>query len=111
MIFGGINMKDPIAIEYYKIVKFFELSKFDEHHQDTPFEGQTQESISQQADCFFKVAQSNFKFSSYGKEIIKCQRKGIQYLKEHLVEALLSDEMYIRLMAQLIYKDINKDNK
>ena len=99
---------DPIAKKYYEIVEFY-----DEHFNPIfsskhPFENE--ENIEHIVQTFYESVKYENLYVRKNRskavlKIIEQQKQAIQYLKEHLVEALFCEERYIRELAKLIYQD------
>ena len=116
---------DSIAKQYYKIVEFYQepeelnssnsgsiLSYFEARF---PFE--KEENIIHIAQTFYESVKYEHLYKPYKNrsksilEIIEQQKKGVEYLKQNITEALLCEEKYIRELAKLIYTDMQEESK
>lgn len=92
---------DSIALEYYRIIKFYEHHEPETHW--TPKKPFQDEDIKQIVLDFYYVIYSDCKDSTpYIKELIGRQRDGARYLKKNLSLGLLSSESYVREMSKLL---------
>lgn len=101
---------DEIAEQYYILVGWYK--------KQDPYEGERLPW--QDSDCnpiqiardFYEFACTElYKPSKKVLEMHESQKRGLDYLKENVVEAMLSEEPYIREFATLIYKDQQKVEK
>lgn len=96
---------DQIAIKYYEITKRYKhYPDEDLAHIRTPF-GDEEMNVSEIALDFFDLINRDTRESTQRiKDIAEKQKKGADYLRTCILEAMLSDEPFIREMATLIYR-------